>query len=127
MFNETSYQAYSSHLGATPECAAIKLNCDTRFPPSTDPDVMAGIKPDLNWDCMKASGYVSKCMETSSYAEPGSTTYGIDILTNPQNPNTVWQWPQFAKDFADKLGLDPSTLAMGAGVLVLALFMFKGR
>lgn len=82
MFNETSYFG-----DRTPECEAIKLNCDTRFPPSDDPAILAGQKPDLNWDCMKATGYVSKCMNSTSYKNPGDDFYPVDIVTNPDNPD----------------------------------------
>lgn len=38
---------------------------------------------------MKASGYVKSCMSTSSYDLPGATTYPLDVLTNPQNPDSI--------------------------------------
>lgn len=117
MFNETT------GFGSTPECAQIKADCARRFPPSDDPDVMAGIKPDLNWDCMKARNYPTLCMDNASYDNPGATTYPIDVVTNPDNPDFVFQWPGFVKNMAEDLGLAPATLALAGGALLLFFAM----
>ena len=82
MFNETAYSGF----GAV-DCAAIKADCQARFP--VDPNDTLPTGRDLNWECMTAAGYVSQCMDSKSYSNPGATTYPIDILTNPQNPNSL--------------------------------------
>lgn len=82
MFNETAYNALGSLGDRTPECEAIKANCDSRFPVNDDPTV----KRDLNWECMKATGYTTQCMDNKSYENPGSSTYWLDAATNPDNP-----------------------------------------
>jgi hypothetical protein len=116
MFNETAY----GNLGdVQSDCTALKLDCDTRFP--VDPNNPLPTGPDPNWDCLKANGFVAKCVKSTGYMNPGSTTYGIDILTNPNNPDTIWQWPQFMTDLAAPLGLSPSQLALIGGGLLLAL------
>lgn len=130
MFNETSFSGFGAI--DTTACAALKLNCDTRFPISEDPqvqaDLLAGKVRDLNWECMQSTGYVSQCMQNKSYDNPGATKYPWDVLTNPDNPNTVWQWPQFILDLAASLGVAPWMLAAGGGlVLLVVVGGFAGR
>lgn len=127
MFNEIGYSSSQlgglGFLGRTAECQGIKDNCDRRFP--VTPGMEDGSEPDTNWECMKAGGYPTKCMDNRSYENPGSTTYPIDVLTNPDNPNTVWQWPDFVKNVADGMGLTPAVMVgIGAAVL-LGLFAMR--
>lgn len=119
MFNETSFVGLGDRSA---ECQAIKDNCDRRFP--VDPNANWS-ESDPNWDCMKAGGYPSKCMDNRSYENPGSSTYVWDTLTNPQNPNTVWQWPDFVKNIADGMGLAPAVLVGMSAALLLSLVLLK--
>ena len=118
MFNETSFNGLGDRSA---DCQALKDNCDTRFPPGE----AGSPQEELWWNCMKATGYPAKCMDNKSYENPGSSTYLWDTVTNTQNPNTVWQWPDFIKTAANAWGIDPVVLVGGAAALLFGLFAMR--
>jgi hypothetical protein len=82
MFNETTF----SDLG-TIDCAAIKAGCLSQYP-----DDGSGANSPVNQaldQCLSSAGYYDSCGSFKSYDNPGATTYGIDVLTNTQNPNYI--------------------------------------
>lgn len=99
------------------DCAAIKADCLARFP--IDPGNPLPLN-DPNWDCMKASGYVKSCMSTQSYDLPGATTYPLDVLTNPQNPDSIL--PDLSSVGISGMGTWGIVAIAGA-----ALFLFMSR
>lgn len=115
MFNEIGYG--NTQLGSTSECDALKLNCDTRFPPSDDPDVLAGIKRDMNWECMVSTGYTKNCMDNKSYRNPGATLYPLDVLINPDNPDYLLNKLPSLPDLPSGNVLLIAALAIGAVVV----------
>lgn len=116
MFNETSF------LGEA--CEAAKAECEQRFPVDTfDPSVDMGKQIHLHLACLDAF----KCGGSSQgYDNPGATTYPVDVITNPDNPNTVWQWPGFVKDIAASLGISETAL-VGVGAALLFAFGFMKK
>ncbi len=129
MFNETSWLGAEPFAGR-PECATADQICISRFP---DADVTDGSVSNEKvraarrgyLACMAIEGGSNKCSgSSSSYANPGATTYPIDVTTNSDNPNFVFQMPDFFK-LAD--GSTNWFLLGGLGLLVFAVFMRVGR
>jgi len=123
MFNETSYG-----LSDTTGCAALRDKCLQQWP-DDDQGVKGPANQGLN-KCLIDAGYwtpegKTRCFESKVYDKPGATTYPLDVLTNPSNPDFVWQFP-------DLSSLNPKSLGIGlsAGVLIasaVVLFLLLRR
>jgi hypothetical protein len=128
MFNETTYlgqipwnvnstvSAVDTSIG-NPKCEAIKASCLSQYP-----DDGSAFNSPVNQaldQCLSSAGYYSSngCFQSTSYANPGSTTYYWDLATNPQNPNSPL-------NLLPKLDLTTWLLIGGAAFFLLT---FAGR
>lgn len=110
MFNETAY----SNL-ADAACETIKDRCLALWP-----DDGGEIKGPANQGldkCLRDAGYwkpggTTKCYSSQIYDLPGATTYPLDVLTNPSNPNFLFQMPNL-----DDLNLKSLGIGASAGII----------
>lgn len=120
MFNETTY------LGEIAACKTIKNRCLELWP-GDDADISNPANVGLN-KCLTDAGYwrpggTTKCFESRVYDKPDATTYPIDVITNPSNPNTVWQFPDLNNLDLKSLGIGATTGLLIASALVLFLLL----
>lgn len=130
MFNVWLPHSPSQYIGQMAglegiDCAAVKHDCETRYPDDGGPYDSPAQKA---FDgCLRIGGYYEKgnhCYEGATYANPGATTYPIDVVTNPDNPDFIFK-P--LADLAGSMGISPWLLLGGAAAALIVLPMLASR
>ena len=95
-------------------CDAVKSACAMQFPDDGSPyDSPVNRAFD---GCLRDAGYyveANKCFSSRSFDNPGATTYPLDVVTNPDNPDFIWR--------------NPITWAVIAGAGMLLIFAMGKR